>query len=535
MNGNWTESIPEELAGNYLALEEEILADICRRFAQSGTAVPSALHQIRQLQEQGISLKNMETAIKRTLNITQNQLESMFEEAVEREQAYTAELLEKASITKPAVGGQALLLEEIEAIKNQTKQELYNITQSLGFSMKNNGNTVFYDIAKAYQNVLDMAYFEVSTGTLDYNTAIKNAVKKLTDSGIKYVYYDKKGKRWTNHVDVAVRRAVRTGVGQVSGILTENTMQVLDTPYVIVSAHQGARRGKGIADHAAWQGKVYFWSEKSKTGRDDYGYPDFVKTTGYGEGEGLKGYNCSHQFSAFLPGISQEEYTEKELKEMAEKTFVYKGKQYTAYEASQHMRKLERDIRQLKRNMIGYSSAGGEECLKAFENAAILLQQKNRAYNSFGSAAGLKKRLASTQVQGFDRAMAARAKKKYVPKGYNHHKNGTIKVTEDWKEKGKVTIPKKYKPFSVIESQTEYKDGTIQIDRTLYDEKGWIKKQIHSGNHKKPKQHKFGKNGTESYHAHDYQWNEDGTLKSRLSRAWNEQERKEHKNLLEGK
>lgn len=77
------------------------------------------------------------------------------------------------------------------------------------------------------------------------------------------------------------------------------------------------------------------------------------------------------------------------------------------------MRKLERDIRQLKRNMIGYSSAGGEECQKAFENAAILLQQKNRAYNSFGSAAGLKKRLASTQVQGFDRAMAARAKGYY--------------------------------------------------------------------------------------------------------------------------
>lgn len=537
MQREWIENIPEKLAQSYLTLEEEILADICRRFAVSGTATASALHQIRQLQQQGISLIEIERAIKRTLGITQKQLEDMFDEAVEREQAYATQLLEKASITKPVVGGQALLLEEVEAVKKQTKEQLYNITQSLGFSIKINGKTQFYPIAETYQKVLDIAYLEVSTGTLDYNTAIKNAVKKLTDSGIRYVYYDKEGKRWTNHVDVAVERAVRTATSQMSGIIAENTMQMLDTPYVIVSAHSTARTGKGlkgIADHASWQGKVYFWKEKSKTGENPYHYPDFVKTTGYGKGEGLKGYNCSHVFSAFIPGVSKREYTDKQLKEMTEKTFTYKGKTYTPYDATQYMRKLERDMRKLKRNMIGYQAMGGAEGEKAFENAAIKLQMKSRAYHSFSKVSKLKKRQSSAQVYGFDRSLAAKAKKYYAPKGYQYKKDGVIKVTEDWKEKGKVTIPKKYKPFSVIESQTEYKDGTIQIDTTLYDKKGLLKKQIHSGNHKKPKQHKFGENADEAYHAHDYQWNEDGTLKNRVSRAWNEKERKEHKDLLEG-
>lgn len=28
-------------------------------------------------------------------------------------------------------------------------------------------------------------------------------------------------------------------------------------------------------------------------------YPDFIKTTGYGSGEGLCGYNCRHSFGSY--------------------------------------------------------------------------------------------------------------------------------------------------------------------------------------------------------------------------------------------
>ena len=67
---DWIENIAEELAESYIVLEEEILADICRRFQKTDTATASALHQIRQLQEQGIDMKVIESKIKKTLNIT---------------------------------------------------------------------------------------------------------------------------------------------------------------------------------------------------------------------------------------------------------------------------------------------------------------------------------------------------------------------------------------------------------------------------------------------------------------------------------
>ncbi len=417
MRDDWLENITEELAESYIVLEEEILADICRRFQTSDTATASALHQIRQLQEQGIDMRVIESKIKKTLHITQKQLDDMFQEAVAREQAYTAELLDKAKITKPSIGNQALLLQEIAIIKQQTKKEMYNITQSLGFSFKVNGKPQFYYIAEAYQKVLDVAYLEVSTGTLDYNTATKNAVKKLSDSGIKYVYYDKEGKkpfeppkRYVNHVDVAVKRAIRTGISQAQGILSENTINTLETPYVEVTAHAGARTGSGIANHAGWQGQVYYWKEKSEYGENKLHYPDFVDTTGYGEGAGLKGYNCSHNFRAFIPNVSSRIYTDDELWHMANDTFSYKGKDYTMYEATQRMRRLEREMRNLKRDLIGFDSAKKEQ---EFENTAIKLQKKSKEYTAFSTAASLKKRIPSIQVLGFDKKLAAKARRVY--------------------------------------------------------------------------------------------------------------------------
>lgn len=417
MGGDWLENVTEELAESYIVLEEEILADICRRFQTSGTATASALHQIRQLQEQGIDMRVIESKIKKTLNITQKQLDDMFQEAVAREQAYTAELLDKAKITKPSIGNQVLLLQEIAIIKQQTKKEMYNITQSLGFSFKVNGKPQFYYIAEAYQKVLDVAYLEVSTGTLDYNTATKNAVKKLSDSGIKYVYYDKESKkpyeppkRYVNHVDVAVKRAIRTGISQAQGILSENTINTLETPYVEVDAHAGARTGSGIANHAGWQGRVYYWSKKSKYGENTLNYPDFESTTGYGEGAGLKGYNCSHDFKAFIPNVSSRIYTDDELWHMANDTFSYKGKEYTMYEATQRMRRLEREMRNLKRDLIGFNNPNTQT---EFENAAIKLQKKSKEYTAFSKAVSLKKRIPSTQVLGFDKALAAKARRAY--------------------------------------------------------------------------------------------------------------------------
>lgn len=113
-------------------------------------------------------------------------------------------------------------------------------------------------------------------------------------------------------------------------------------------------------------------------------------------------------------------------------------------------------------------------------------------------------------------------------KDYLFNKDGTIIVSDDWKGKH-VSIPKEYKPFAVIETSTEYKNGYIQIDRTIYNEQGKMFKQIHSGHHNKPKLHQYGLNGE---HVHIYKWSEESKKPDRITTELTEKDRFEHKDIL---
>ncbi len=59
---------------------------------------------------------------------------------------------------------------------------------------------------------------QVQSGALDYNSAIRQSVKRMADSGLRTVDY---ASGWSNHLDVAVRRATLTGANQMSGKLTD--------------------------------------------------------------------------------------------------------------------------------------------------------------------------------------------------------------------------------------------------------------------------------------------------------------------------
>ena len=225
----------------------------------------------------------------------------------------------------------------------------------------------------------------------DYNTAVRNATRRLTESGLQFVDYAS-GVR--NHADVAVRRAVLTGLSQYTGKISERNAQELDTDIVEVSAHMGAR-----PDHAEWQGRWYSLSGKSKQ------YPSLVEVTGYGTGAGLKGWNCRHDFYPVIPGISEPSYTEEELKNIDPPPFEYNGKTYTCYEATQRQRSMERAMRKTKRELLAAESTGDKD---RFTEKSVLLRRQREEYGKFSKAAGLLAQNERTQVYGYDRSKSAK-------------------------------------------------------------------------------------------------------------------------------
>ena len=236
---------------------------------------------------------------------------------------------------------------------------------------------------------------QVQSGALDYNSAIRQSVKRMADSGLRTVDY---ASGWSNHLDVAVRRATLTGANQMSGKLTDALGEEMACNFVEVTAHAGARNtGSGPANHASWQGKVYARKGETKE------YPNLAKVTGYGTGAGLKGWNCRHDYNNFWPGYSERTWTDGELANIDPPPFSYKGKEYDYYAANQRQRTIERAIRKTKRELIGYDAAGDKE---AFTAASIKLQRQRQEYQSFSKAADLRQKPERQQVYGFGRKIS---------------------------------------------------------------------------------------------------------------------------------
>lgn len=253
------EALPEELAELYRSLEITLLEEICSRLKIADNLNEVTIQDIRALRSMGIDLDEIKKAVSETSKVGMDKLEKLFDDVVERNQKYYSELVDLAEITKPERYVNAT---DIDAIRRQTKEEFANLTQSMGFLVTEGARKVKLPPARAYQWALDNAETQIMSGGISYREAVKNAVKQLADSGIRRVDYES---GHTDQVDVAVRRAVMTGVNQICQKYSEQSVEYLETDLVEVSAHQGARDidgPNGWENHKRWQGKVFKWNKK---------------------------------------------------------------------------------------------------------------------------------------------------------------------------------------------------------------------------------------------------------------------------------
>jgi len=121
-----------------------------------------------------------------------------------------------------------------------------------------------------------------------------------------------------------------------------------------------------------------------------------VETTGYGYVDGLTGANCRHHKYPFVQGVSERTYTDEQLEHIDDGLGCeFDGKQYTAYEATQMQRRMERQIRAQKKLKNAYKAAGVENDATA---ANIKLRRLNTRYKSFSETAGLPEQRERTKV-----------------------------------------------------------------------------------------------------------------------------------------
>lgn len=369
------DALPEELAELYRALEDTLLDEICSRLKLADQFNEVTVQDIRALRSHGIDLKDIEKAIRKTSGISEKKLQELLDDVVERNQKYYTDLIDLTHITQPET---LVSIEDTWAIYEQTKQTMRNLTRSMGF-LVDAGRTMLPP-AKAYQWCCDSAVMQIQSGAISYNQAIKSAVQQLVQSGLKVVGYESGVHR---QIDSAVRTAVMTGVNQICAKYTEQSAEWLETPYFEVSAHAGARDKPGRSpwsSHKDWQGKVY-------SIRAGDIYPNIYEVCGLGAVDGLEGANCRHRRNVWVDGVSERTYTDKQLEHIDDGLgCTFEGKTYTAYEATQMQRRVERTIRKLKSEKAAYKAAGLTEDAMALNTRLHRLSTK---YKAFSAAAGL--------------------------------------------------------------------------------------------------------------------------------------------------
>lgn len=343
MKEDYKKQLSGQIEKHFLNLEQMILEDIVRRIKKAGKITSTADWQINRLRIIGYSSEDIEKMIKETLKLSYPEVFELYDKVIDWEYVRNKDIYEQVNAKYIPYEENKELQQLTEGFIQQSNEELRNITQSMGFYVDyGNGELVMTPLADIYQNYLDQAIAGVVYGTFDYNTMIRKVVTQLTNSGLRTIDY---ASGWHNRVDVAARRAVMTGVSQLTGKISDMNAEKLGTEHFEVAWHSGAR-----PSHAVWQGKV--WSKK-----------ELVTVCGLGTGPGLLGWNCYHEYYPFVKGISERNWTDEWLaeqnrKENTPKTF--NGKEYTLYEAKQQQRKMETAMRAQREKVVLLKQGGAD-------------------------------------------------------------------------------------------------------------------------------------------------------------------------------
>lgn len=375
------QSLPQELTDLYADLSEYILRDIARRIAKGAKITDTAEYQMYRAKSLGLSTDEIAAKIAEINGSSAAEINRLIREAAAQSDEFDRKMLK-------ADKGAAIPLEEntqlqklISAQIKETAGKCENLTNTMGFADHDFLGRVYYlSMTDMYRKEMDAAHMKVVTGATDYMTAIRQSCNKLAASGVRTIDY---ASGRSDRIEVAARRALLTSVAHVTHRISEQNGEEMGADGWEMSAHSGSR-----PSHAVYQGRQYTQEQ----------YERIIKPL-------ISEPNCRHDVFPIILGVSEPVYTEEELQNIDQPPFTYEGRTYTAYEASQQMRKMERAMRKQKDRCIVADAAGDED---SFTAASIKLRRQKDIYEDFCKAADSYMQYERTYVAGYDRRLAGK-------------------------------------------------------------------------------------------------------------------------------
>lgn len=360
------------------AVNQKYLEAVAKQIKAIGKLNPSSINRLAQMRLYGANVQKIKQSLAKALDLTVQDVQTILEAAAKQEYASKDYLAVVRGRQTFGLEYNPVLQNYIRAVAQQTANTFLNYSQTTNMDV-------------AYQEAVSNAIDAVARGVTDYNSAIRDSMRKLGGDGLRVTY----ASGLTRRLDSAIRQNIVDGVRQVAYEAQKNIGQEIGADGVELSAHPFS-----AADHEPAQGRQYTKAEfeKMQSGQpfedvDGNKYAAFLRP--------ITQWNCRHFPSYIIIGVSSRRYSDKQLAEWKQenhKGCEIDGKQYTTYEASQMMRKLETAVRQQK-DIANLAKKSGDDVLRREAQAKI--RDLKAQYEKVAKASGLKQRTDKMIVESY--------------------------------------------------------------------------------------------------------------------------------------
>ena len=361
----------EELRKRAAAIAEPIwetlLCDIVRRVRGAGGITSTAEYQIYRAEQLGLAEKAIKAAIAEQLKISDAAIDMLFEELKDE----TVLFEENAELRQ--------LVEAYGTVSKKASAADYEGLWAPGPDGK------LYTVKEAYGKIMDFAWMQTATGTYDFQTAVREATKKLLERGLR-VIPGKDGRSY--RLEYAVRSYITNRMGEMFNAVNQMNYDAIGADGWEISAHPAP-----APDHALYQGRQYSKEEYDRINNS------LARKFGW--------WNCRHLVYPIRLGVSPRAYSDEQLQKYLddnEKGVWYNGQHYTLSGARDRKRQLESLISQTKYDILAAEGDAG-----LLKERQIRLQNQRREYERFCRETGQEPENWRTMVAAFGRSEASKA------------------------------------------------------------------------------------------------------------------------------
>ena len=394
IDAEYLAEVQANIEENVSSVNYEIVQAIAKRLIISiekfnePKLITSSLKNILQLEASGLLYEDIERIIEQSMPQFTKEVRKAFNDAIERIEIFEdVEQVERKMVPldEPTLEEKQIVEEELkpksERFSKEMKIKVDSAYRRTNGELKNLTRTTASAGQQRFVQILDEAYQKAQQG-MSTNKVILDAIKEASFIGGEVVYPS--GHR--DKIEVAIARAVRTGINQANADIVLTRCGELGISYVKVSEHIGARVTKqnDYTNHSWWQGQAYHldWSNPKLKGylgdhepvdaKNEYNLPDFMEYCNYGHPLGCIGINCRHSISLFFPNLQEKP-----------KSRVDNAENEKKYNAEQKARAMERAIRKTKREIEALKQYDTDEARELLAQAREKLRQQSKAYADF--------------------------------------------------------------------------------------------------------------------------------------------------------